>query len=111
MKMEVKYGLPRVCAAAVEEIDAVGTEFFGCRLSDSLRGHADCGQIAGRDLEEILAVLLWDDQDVSVGSGVDVHESVRRVIFGHLDAGDAASDDFAEQTLIGHDQKVVDLVG
>lgn len=100
--MEVELRLPGVRPTAIQQVHPVGAELGDCRFGDALRRQGNGAEVVRRYLEQIRAVPLRNHQQMSVRSGVDVHERVRFGVLGDPHAGHYTGDDPAKQAVVGH---------
>jgi len=96
VEVEVENSLPTSRAAAIEEVDALGSKFRVHGLRDPLGYQCGCRQIFRRHAEKVATVLFRNDEKVAICSGIDVHEGQRRRILGNLVARYPPGDDLAE---------------
>src|SRR4051812_35771042 len=93
VQVEVQDGLPRLLAARVEQVHAVGVQALRDPRGHDLRRPGAGREVLRVDHEQVLRVLAWDHEQVPAGAGVDVHEGDRAVVLVDPRGRDLAGDD------------------
>ncbi len=75
MEMEVKHALPGICAATVEQVDTISSEAGLDPRCDHLGELGTGDQIVACNVQQIDRMCATDDERVTVGYWIDVHES------------------------------------
>lgn len=97
--MEVEDGLPRVGAAGIEEVYAVGSEPVPGAKRLAPGGNHACLEVFVVDCVEVLAVPLGDDERMATVGGAYVHERDGLFVFVDDFRRHFAGDDPAEKAL------------
>jgi hypothetical protein len=96
MEMEVRHGLAGDGAVGLGDVDAGGGQALHLGAGNQPDDRDDLVQDLWRGFGQGVEMLLWDDQSVATGDGVDVHEGQHLGGFHNPGRGQRAGADSAE---------------